>query len=117
MSQYDGTVWSNYFWYPKGLSWEQVEDAIQNGAILARPKDLQILPVFIIGVTLVRYFFQFIVAKPIARYLLGDTANRTPPEPCPELEKVFKKSQNPPKDLTKLFRKFSNQFILKCLDF
>ena len=40
MSVYDGTFWQNSYWYPPGLSWELVEEALKKGHKLATPKDL-----------------------------------------------------------------------------
>ena len=50
VSKWDGTLWDSKLWYPKGITWEDVEWAAKRGVSLAQPRDLYMLP-FVLKIT------------------------------------------------------------------
>ena len=53
------------------------------------------LPVFMVGVHLVRLIFEKFIGKPLGKWALGIIRTRTKPETCDELEQLYKQNKDP----------------------
>merc|ERR1712178_16600 len=93
--RYTNTLWDSALWYPRGISWRDIEYAISKGVPFAKPSDLLMLPVFMVGVHLVRLIFEKFIGKPLGKWALGIIRTRTKPETCDELEQLYTQNKDP----------------------
>ena len=93
--EYTNTLWDSALWYPKGITWADINYAISKGVPFAKPKDLLMLPVFMVSVHLVRLVFEKFIGRPVGKWALGIIRSRTPPEKSFELEKLYEIEKEP----------------------
>jgi len=95
IDEFTGTWLDSKLWYPAGISWEDINYAISKGIPFAKPTDLIMLPVFMVGIHLVRLVFEHFIGKPLGMWALGIIRTRSPPEKSDKLEVLYKKEKEP----------------------
>lgn len=92
-SIYDGTIWDNRYWYPPSLSWEAIDETRANGSNLARPRDLAWTPLITAAFLLYRHFFEALVSRPLAKWILREHIKKAVFLRNSTLEKLYLKSK------------------------
>nr|CAB3230108.1 LAG1-like3 [Phallusia mammillata] len=85
--------WNDRFWLPVGVSFKDLED--RPGYHYAKPSDLYLMPVYALGILIMRSVFEHIVSNPLASMMGVYDVKRTIAEPNLRLEKFYKSSKHP----------------------
>ncbi|XP_076810161.1 ceramide synthase 4-like [Clavelina lepadiformis] len=67
MEAFSNWFWNDWFWFPEGNTFNDTR--CNDGVIYARPIDLYALPLFGIGLRLLRYPYERYIAVPLAKWL------------------------------------------------
>jgi len=85
--------WTDSFWLPEGVSFKDMEDV--PGFSFPKISDLYLMPICALGFILIRFLYENLLGKYIARKWFGIKNKQSSFKRSPYLEKIYTKNKTP----------------------